>query len=301
MPAGSAWTYAPHRHAVTAEAAALTGLPVGVPVAVGTVDALAEALSVGVAGPGDLMIMYGSTTFFVLIIDRPLAAGPLWLTAGVEPGRWAFAAGLATSGSAMAWFRDQFARDLIAADAAGGPNAFAALAAEADAAIGGDPLLFLPYLSGERTPINDPAARGVLAGLSLHSTRGDAYRGLLLGIAYATRANLEAMHALGAKISRVVAVGGGTANRLLLELVSDAGGIEQVTPASTVGAARGGAFLAGLASGSLQRDDLASWVEVADTIRPDPMTRGAHDRRFAAFGGLYDATRTTVHELAADA
>jgi xylulokinase len=268
----------------------------GIPVAIGTVDALAEALSVGVVAPGDLMIMYGSTTFFVLVLDRPLIAGPLWLTAGVEPGRWALAAGLATSGSAMAWFRDQFARDLVAAEAAGGPNAFAALAAEAEAATG-DPILFLPYLSGERTPINDPSARGVVAGLSLHSTRGDAYRGLLGGIAYATRANLDAMRDRGATISRVVAVGGGTANRLLLELVSDICGIDQIIPASTVGAARGDAFLAGLVAGVLDRHDLASWVEVAEVIRSNTGARASGDQEYAAFRGLYAGTRLTVHEL----
>jgi xylulokinase len=286
---------------ISAQAAALTGLPAGIPVAVGTVDALAEAFSVGVAEPGDLMIMYGSTTFFVLIVDEPVAAGPLWLTAGVEAGRWALAAGLATSGSAMAWFRDQFARDLIAAEEAGGLNAFAALQAEAETAAGGDPLLFLPYLSGERTPINDPAARGVVAGLSLHTMRGDAYRGLLQGMAYATQANLEAMRGLGATISRIVAVGGGTANRLLLGLVSDACGVDQSIPESTVGAARGDAFLAGLASGALQRADLQAWVAVADTIRPDPTTRRANDGRYTAFHALYDETRAIVHELAADA
>lgn len=229
----------------------------------------AEALSVGVAEPGDLMIMYGSTTFFLLVTDTPLTADPLWLVAGAEPGRWGLAAGLATGGSAMAWFRDRFAPDLAAAERAGQGSAFAALAAEAAAAVGDD-ILFLPYLSGERTPINDPAARGVVAGLSLHSTRGDTYRGLLQGIAYAACSNLDAMRDLG---------------------------VEQVVPASTIGAARGDAFLAGLASGVLERGDLAGWVDVAATVRPDPAARVGHDRRYAAFRGLYEETKGTVHRL----
>src|SRR6185503_4028257 len=118
---------------VTAEAAAATGLPAGVPVAVGAVDALSEAISVGISAPGDLMIMFGSTTFFIQVTKEPVEAGPLWLSAGSERGTWALSAGLATGGSALAWFRDRFASELVAAEAAGGPSAFAALSAEAKA------------------------------------------------------------------------------------------------------------------------------------------------------------------------
>lgn len=284
--------------ALTADASTATGLPEGIPVAVGTVDAMAEAVSVGVLGPGDLMLMYGSTSFFILVTDHPVEAGSLWLTAGLEPGRWAIAGGLATGGSALAWFRDRFARDLVAAEAAGGQAAFAALSGEAAASEdrSGEDLLFLPYLSGERTPINDPLARAVVAGASLHSTRGDLYRGLMQGIAYAIRANLEAMGEL-AEIRRVVAVGGGTADPYLLQLVSDATGIAQAIPASTIGAARGDAIIAGLAAGLLARADLGSWTTIDRMVEPRPATRPGHDRRFAAFGELYRATRDIVHGL----
>ncbi len=281
-------------------AAAETGLPAGIPVAVGTVDVQAEAWSVGVVDPGDLMIMYGSTTFFLLVTDTPMAADPLWLVAGGEPGRWQLAAGLATGGSAMAWFRDQFARDLVASQGAGGQDAFAALAAEAVASGAADDreaLLFLPYLSGERTPINDPHARGIVAGLSLHATRGATYRALLEGIAYAARHNVETMAALGAPVRRAVAVGGGTADPFFLSLVSDATGLEQVVPADTIGAARGDAFVAGSASGLVRRDDLAGWVTTRHVVTPDPATRAGHDRRYARYRQLYEASRDVVHGL----
>jgi len=292
---------------VTAEAAAATGLPAGVPVSVGTVDALAEAVSVGVARPGDLMIMYGSTTFFILVTNAPVEAGSLWLAAGAERGQWVLAAGLATGGSALAWFRDQLAPDLVAAEQACGAAAFAALSAEAaraDAELTAacrEDLLFLPFFSGERTPINDPRARGVAAGLSLGTSRGALYLGLLQGIAYATRANIEAMRDLGAPIHRVVAVGGGTADPVLLQLVSDATGIEQAVPGETIGAARGDALLAGLASGLVDRSSVGSWVTIARIIRARAERLAAHDARFAAFDDLYRSTRGVVHRLAAAA
>jgi xylulokinase len=274
-----------------------TGLPGGIPVVVGTIDALAEGLSVRVSEPGDLMTMYGSTTFFILVTEAAVEAGSLWLTVGAERGQWALAAGLATGGSALAWFRDQLAADLLAEERSGGTSAFAALSSEAASAeAAGEDLLFLPYFSGERTPINDPLARAVAAGLSLGSGRGALYLALLQGIAYATRANLEAMRAL-APIRRVVAVGGGTADPLLLQLVSDACGIEQEIPSATIGASRGDALLAGLASGIVGRDSVGAWMGIDRVVRPRTDTRAAHDRRYRAFGELYLATREIVHGL----
>lgn len=283
---------------VSDEAAAATGLPIGVPVAVGAVDALSEAISVDAVRPGDLMIMYGSTTFFIQVTDAPVEAGSLWLTPGVKPGQWAISGGLATGGSALAWFRDQLAGDLVVAERAGGTPAFAALSAEAAAAdvARAEDLLFLPYFSGERTPINDPRARGVAAGLSLAVNRGGLYLALLQGIAYATRANIEAMRAL-APIRRVVAVGGGTLDPLLLELVSDACGIEQEIPQATIGASRGDALIAGLASGLVTRNAVESWMSVDRIVRPRPDARAGHNRRYRAFGDLYLATRDIVHGL----
>ncbi len=287
---------------LTSDAAAETGLPAGIPVAVGTLDVQAEALSVGVVEPGDLMLMYGSTSFLILVTDRPVVADPLWSVPGADPGTWALAAGLATGGSALAWFRDRFAPDLVAAEAAGGPSAFAVLAQEAAATSGdrGTPLV-LPYLSGERTPINDPSARGVVVGLSLATTRGDLYRGLVDGVALAVRDNVEAMRALGAPIQRVVAVGGGTADPAMLQAVADATGLEQALPRVTIGAARGDAFLAGRAAGLLEPADLAGWVEIGSTVSPDPRGRAAAERRAGQFRALYDETRATVHDLAAEA
>jgi xylulokinase len=286
---------------VTDAAAAETGLPPGIPVAVGTLDVQAEALSVGVVAPGDLLLMYGSTTFLILVTDRPAIADPLWSVPGADPGTWALAAGLATGGSALAWFRDRFAADLVAAEAAGGRSAFAVLADEAAAGADRSTPLVLPYLSGERTPINDPAARGVVAGLTLATTRGDLYRGLVDGIALAVRDNVEAMRGLGAPIRRVVAVGGGTADPAMLQAVSDATGLDQALPRVTIGAARGDAFLAGRAAGILSAADLDGWVEIGSTIAPDPRGQAAAERRATRFRALYDETRATVHELAGDA
>lgn len=108
---------------VTRAAAEATGLRAGTPVAVGTVDALAEGLSVGVTRPGDLMVMYGSTTFFVLMVDARIPDRRTWATAGPFAGTWALAAGMATTGSLTAWLRDLTAPGVPADEAFATPSA----------------------------------------------------------------------------------------------------------------------------------------------------------------------------------
>ena len=91
---------------VGAEGATATGLSAGTPVVAGTIDAWAETVSVGVRRPGDLMLGYGSTMFFVLVAKAPARAPFIWTTVGVDPGSLTLAAGMATSGSLTAWIRD---------------------------------------------------------------------------------------------------------------------------------------------------------------------------------------------------
>jgi xylulokinase len=282
-------------------AQAATGIPVGTPVTFGTVDAISEAVSIGVVHPGQLMIMYGSTAFLIFLIKKPVPTEELWLEAGAFKGVYSYQAGLSTSGSATTWFRDQFAKDLINKETTGGKNAYAILATEAAASpVGSNGLLMLPYLSGERTPIFDPNARGIIAGLALHHTRADIYRSILEGTAYAIRMNLEVMGAAGADFSFATAVGGGTANELWLQTVSDVSGISQVIPEKTIGASYGDAFLAGLAVGAVSGLDAVNrdWVSIKKKIIPDPNNKPDYDHLYTLFKDLYQSSKNVVHQLA---
>jgi xylulokinase len=282
---------------VTTDAAGETGLEPGIPVTCGTVDALAEAISVGVTRPGDLMLMYGSTAFLILVADGSKGHPDLWATAGAFEGQRLLAAGMATTGSATTWFRDQLAREL--AVEAGSP--FERLADEARSVpAGADGLAFLPYFMGERTPLHDASARAVIAGLGLHHTRAHVYRALLEGCAFGIRQILEAMRGSGAPIDRVVAVGGGAANALWLQIVSDVTGVEQLVPKRTVGASYGDAFLAGLATGAAEGlgslDD--TWVEIERAVTPQAVSRSEYDTMYGSFRDLYNDSAAVVHALA---
>src|SRR5699024_7847690 len=231
---------------VTSEAAAATGIPQGVPVITGTIDAWSEALSAGAHEQGDLMIMYGTTMFLINTVADRVSTPSMWGTVGALPGTRNLAGGMATSGAITAWLRDLFASpdypQMIAEAAAAGPGAHG--------------LPKLPYFAGERTSIMDPDARGVVAGLSLAHTRGDLYRAALEATALGVRHNIETMTAAGGHIDRLIAVGGGTQGTLWTQIVSDVTGLAQVVPSQTIGASYGAAYLAAAALGPV---DITEW------------------------------------------
>jgi xylulokinase len=268
---------------VTDQAAAATGLRPGTPVTAGTIDAWAEAVSAGVRDAGDTMVMYGTTMFLVQVTDAPARHPNLWATRGVSPGSFTTAAGMATSGAITAWLRDLTGR---------GYDELVAVAAAVPAGSRG--LLLLPYFAGERTPLFDPDARGVVVGLTTAHGRGELYRAALEGIAHGVRHNLEAFADAGGPSSpRLVAVGGGTRGGLWTRIVSDVTGLAQEVPADTTGAALGDAFLAAAAVGVA--DDVRAWNP---TVEPDPAHRGVYDAFHRHYRALYDATAGTAHFLA---
>jgi xylulokinase len=261
-----------------------TGIPVGTPVIAGTIDCWAEAASVGVRSPGELMVQYGSTVFLVLGADRPARHRSVWTTRGIDPGSLTIAAGLATAGSLTTWARDLF-----------GQPAFEELLAEAELGHpGAGGLLVLPYFAGERTPILDPLARGTITGLSLRHGRGDLYRAILEGIAFGVRHNLESMDA--GRDLRVVAVGGGTNADLWLQIVSDVTGLSQEVPEVTVGASYGDALLAAEGAGLLPPG--SAWSGSTRVVSPCPDHSESYEELYGLYRDLYPATRAVQHSLA---
>ena len=275
---------------ITAQAAFETGLAIGTPVTCGTIDAAAEAVSIGVKNPGDMMMMYGSTIFIIQITDRPLPDNRLWQTPWLFPGHYSAMAGLATSGTLTHWMRDQFARDLPP------DTAFAALSAEADASPpGANGLICLPHFSGERTPVHNPQAKGAFFGLNLTHTRGDLYRAAVEGIAAATRHITDTYAQAGATPTRVRAVGGGTKNRPWLQATSDMTGLDQTLCKIVTGAAFGNAFLASLAVGHSAAADIDHWNPASETVHATH--HAAYARQYPLFRRLYEATKDIAADL----
>lgn len=275
---------------ITAEAAAETGLAVGTPVTCGTIDAAAEAVSVGVQGAGDMMMMYGSTVFIIALTEKRVRDARLWYAPWLFQGQHASMAGLATSGTLTHWFRDQFARELPV------DEAFALLTHEAEASPpGANGLIVLPYFSGERTPIHDPLAKGGFFGLDLTHTRGDMYRALLEGIAFGTAHVIETFRDVDEVPKRILAVGGGTKNRIWLQATSDVGGVPQIVCEKTVGASYGNGLLAAIAVGANSVGDIDEWNPVEEVV--EPISHAAYARQYPLFKAFYEQTCEIAHTL----
>jgi xylulokinase len=322
---------------VTAAAARETGLAEGTPVVAGTADAAAEALSTGMANTGDMLLMFGSSIFFILKTDRLVSTERFWSSNFLRPGEFAFAGGMSTAGSLTTWFRDQLAPLEMKAEQAGGENAYAALAnAAANSPVGSNGLIALPYFEGERTPLHDPRARGMWFGLGLKHTRADMYRSILEGVAYGIRHNFEAManesrtadgkdfnsgagHEFrtadglqspwgidlnsgaeeeGAQPQRILVSGGGAQNRLWLQIVADVCGVDLVVPDQPGGASYGDAFLASVGAG-LHHDlsEIGRWVSPKEVIRFNPKNHEQYLAYYPIFRELYESTKTLMHRL----
>ena len=270
-------------HAAAAES---TGLPAGIPVITGTIDAWAEAISVDAHNVGDLMLMYGTTMFLVNTVRDKVTSPSLWGTVGALPGTRNLAGGMATSGAITAWLRDLF----------GGGIDYADLAKLADeSGPGANGLLMLPYFAGERTPIMDPQARGVLAGLTLSHTRGDLYRAALEAIGFGVRHNVEVMETAGGDVRRLVAVGGGAQGDLWTQIVSDISGRPQVIPTQTIGASYGGALLA---AQTITEVSISTWNPVKEIREPRPELAEMYADLYTDYRTLYTSTRDITHALA---
>ncbi|MCX7349175.1 MAG: FGGY-family carbohydrate kinase, partial [Alphaproteobacteria bacterium] len=224
--------------------------------------------------------------FTILITDARVRDGRLWYAPWLFPGQHGSMAGLSTSGTLTHWFRENFARELPP------ETAVIKLTKEAEASPpGAKDLVLLPYFSGERTPIHDTKAKGILFGLDLTHNRGDMFRAVLEGIAHGTRHVFETYAEAGQAPQTVYAVGGGTKNRVWSEATSDISGLTQVLRQKTIGASYGDAFLAALALGDVNPVDIDRWNPVASSITPHGDLKTMYDRQHAVFRGLYPATK----------
>ena len=216
----------------------------------------------------------------------------LWYAPWFFPGKHAAMSGLATSGTLSHWFRDQFARELDPA------TAVMALALEAEGSPpGANGLVLLPYFSGERTPIHDTEAKGVLFGLDLTHTRGDIYRAVFEGIAYGTNHVFETYADVGYPPKAILAAGGGTKNRVWSQATSDVSGRTQIVREKTVGASYGDAFLAALAIGDVKANDIRTWNPVDHQITPDTGLAELYGRRYRVFRELYERNKDLMRAL----
>jgi xylulokinase len=284
---------------VSNAAAKNTGLAAGTPVIAGTIDAAAEALSAGLSEYGDMMIMLGSSNSLILKCNILVRTDNFWGLNWVEPNAYAVVGGMSTVGSLTRWFRDNFAPMEMENQIEGGENAYASIAKLAlKSPPGSNGLVALPYFEGERTPIYDPDAKGVLFGLSLKHTRADIYRAILEGVGFGIRHNIESMTAEGLSPKRFLAVGGGTKNLEWMQMISDITNVEMIIPEKQIGSAYGDAVLAAVGVGILK--DFAEskkWIQYRQKIMPNPENSETYGTLYSIYRRLYEQNKNLMAEI----
>lgn len=286
---------------VTREASRTTGLAEGTPVIAGTIDAAAEAISAGLTEFGEMMMMLGSSNSLILKTDKLVRTENFWGLRWLEPDTYAIVGGMSTVGSLTRWFRDTLAPLEVAAQRAGGENAYAAMAKlTKDSAPGANGLIALPYFEGERTPIYDPDAKGVFFGLTLQHTRADLYQALLESVGFGIRHNIESMRLEGISPLRILAVGGGTRNLEWMQIISDIAEVEMAIPAQEFGSPYGDAFMAGVGVGIVKDlTEITKWVHYKTKIKPNPDSTPKYKGYYSIYRKLYEKNKHLMHELSA--
>ena len=272
---------------VSRDAAAATGLAEGTPVAGGTIDSWAEVTASGLRGPGEGLLVYGTSMFLTEVGSPARVDTRLWRTVGFTPGSHNVAAGVGSSGALTAWLRELT-----------GSPPYDELLHEADSAgPGAGGLLALPYFAGERTPWFDPDLRGAIFGLTATHGRGHVVRALLEATAFAVRQNLEAMHEAGATIASLRSSGGGAADTLWPQIVSDVTGLAQDVRGVRTGRASGRPCWRRWPSSAATLE--TKWQTPGTPVGPRAALRALYDDLYCRFRELTLATLPQAHALAA--
>jgi len=284
---------------VTAAAARETGLTEGTPVIAGTIDAAAEAISTGLSNFADMMMMIGSSNSLIVKTNKLIRTQNFWGLPWLEPNTFAVVGGMATVGSLTRWFRNNFGKEELAQQLAGGKNAYEALANLLnESPEGARGLIALPYFEGERTPIADPGAKGVLFGLTLKHTRADVYRALLESIGFGIRHNIDVMQTEGVKAERIFGVGGGTKNLPWMQIISDIANISMSIPEIQIGASYGDAFMAGVGVGLFSNlSEIGRWVKPKTVIFPRAEIHEKYEELYQIYRELYINTKDLMHRI----
>ncbi|HUR87459.1 MAG TPA: FGGY-family carbohydrate kinase [Ramlibacter sp.] len=286
---------------LTAEAALRLGLPQGVPVVAGGIDAAVATFAAGVTRQGQHVAMLGTSMCWGFIsreVDASHGLVSMPYVYGSSADAYVFG-GAITAGACVSWFREQFCRGLADEPAATEEGIYEILENEArELAPGAGGLLFLPYLMGERSPIWDGQASGVFAGLTLFHRRAALYRAVLEGVTYALRHNMEAGARGCAELDEpLIVVGGAAQSDLWMQIIADVTGRQVLTIQEDVEAAMGAALLAAFGVGLVSPQQAErGWVSLRERAVPSRMS-SAYEPLFEVYKKAYPALRETMHDL----
>ncbi|PWH17488.1 MAG: xylulokinase [Anaerolineae bacterium] len=276
---------------LTPEAAAATGLKPGTPVMAGGGDQAAQAVGVGAVTEGIVALTLGTSGVVFATANGPFIEpeGRLHAFCHSVPGKWHLMGVMLSAAGSLRWYRDTFAPGVGFDDL---------LAPAAEIPAGADGLLFLPYLTGERTPHPDPLARGAFVGLTVRHALPHLTRAVLEGVAFGLRDSFELMKSSGlGEIRQVRVSGGGAKSPLWRQILADVFGCELVTVNTTEGAAYGAALLAAVGAGQFESVEAAcqAAIQITGSTTPNPDQVREYEAIYPLYRGLYPALKPTFH------
>lgn len=279
---------------VNAEAAELTGLRKGTPVVAGGGDQSAQAIGVGVVRPGSMAVTLGTSGVVFAATESPLIEpqGRLHAFCHAVAGRWHLMGVMLSAAGSLRWYRDNLACDKDFEELVG---------AASEVPAGSEGLIFLPYLTGERTPHADPLARGAWIGLTARHGQAHLTRSLLEGVAFGLKDIYNLMRSAGLGPGDQIRLSGGGARSFLWrQIIADVLGAELVTVNTTEGAAFGAALLAGVGAGVWPDVDAAcaETIHVKDRVSPVPENVARYESSYEHYRDLYPALRPIFHAVA---
>ena len=280
--------------AVHEKAAAQSGLAVGTPVVAGGLDAACGTLGAGVIHPGETQEQGGQAGGMSICIDEYKADPRLILSPHVVPGQWILQGGTVGGGGVMRWFEREFADYERSKKEAAGKSSLVQLNEIAEKVpAGSDGVVFLPYMSGERSPIWNPYAKGVFYGLDYSKTKGHMVRACMEGVAFSLRHNLEIAEEAGAEAAVLRAMGGSANSLLWTQIKSDVTGKPIVVPSSDTATTLGAVILAGIGVGFYDSYEEAVRLTVKETRRhePNPDNKAVYDKGYETYLALYESLK----------
>jgi sugar (pentulose or hexulose) kinase len=292
---------------VTPEAAAETGLVPGIPV-VTQVDFNASCIAAGVTEPGDIMSNLGTVGNFGVIFTDPdfmfspegLSMINLGFTIDSKNNYMTIPSTM-TGGQSLRYLRDNFSQLEVETERALGVSSYDLLNLQAaKVPVGSEGLIILPFLMGERTPIWDTRARGVIFGLSLTHTKGHVVRAMMEAVAYALFDSYRLIKQAGLKINHPIVLNeGGAVSNLWRQIITDVFNAPTVLVKRRTGAPFGDAILAGVATGVLKDFSVAKeWVEYIDRMEPNQGNHDQYMEYFDLYKQIYEHVKGDFRALA---
>ena len=287
---------------ITGEIAALTGLKEGTPVVGGGADNACGATGTGVVVEGRVLSSLGTSGVILAPSSRPdtdpqgrahtfcHSAANMWYLMGV----------VLSAGMSLRWYRDVIADSERAQGQKEGRDPYDVLTDLAnEAPVGSEGLIFLPYLTGERTPLKDPYARGGFIGMTIRHQRSHLIRSVLEGITFAMRDSIEIFRSLGVEIKEIRATGGGAKSPFWKQLQADIYGCEIATIGSDQGPAFGAAIMAGVGSSVYNSIPEAcdAIIEVVERTEPNAARAKEYDDYYEVYHSLYPGIKDACHTL----